>query len=103
VRLELFCGASCIAEACCTEPMSATADATKRNRAKRFTAILLSEIPRNAIESQVSLKVSRFEMTRAAGINVRWRSSGGVILFQRQGKSWEITLVDRAGGISRRT
>jgi len=28
---------------------------------------------------------------------VRWRSSGGVILFQRQGKSWEITLVDRAG------
>jgi len=47
-----------MADAGCTEPMSVGVDASKRNLAKRFTAILLSEIPCNAIESQVAEDVS---------------------------------------------
>ena len=56
--VALFCGVAWWAEACCIEPASAEADTSKRNLAKRFTAILLSEIPYNAIESQVAEKVS---------------------------------------------
>lgn len=44
VEVALLCGAACWAEAWGIEPISAKADISKRNLAKRFTAILLSEI-----------------------------------------------------------
>jgi len=47
-----------VAEAGCRDTKNVGVDASKRNRTIRLTAILPSEIPYEAIESQVGEKVS---------------------------------------------
>lgn len=60
VEVALLCGAACWAEAWGIEPISAEADISKRNLAKRFTAILLSEIPAVLLNHRSARKSPEF-------------------------------------------
>ncbi len=59
-----------MAEACDTYPRNAGMEASKRNRAIRFTLILLEEIPCRDIKSQVEKKVLRIAFVRDQGFKV---------------------------------
>ncbi len=81
VELALFCGAACIAEACCTDTKSAGVPASKRHRTIRFTALLPREIPCEAIESQVAEKVSENRFQSVPRINRRRPAVIAELLF----------------------
>jgi hypothetical protein len=63
------CGANCMAGACLTETKSTNVEASKRNRTILFTTILLREISREFIQSQVGEKVSGNCVPDVLGIN----------------------------------